>query len=321
MQIGRVKLANPVLAAPMAGVSDRAYRILAREFGCGLACTEMVSDQALLYGNPRTLIILDRTGEPGPLSVQIFGSNPDYMAEAAVIVESMGADIIDLNMGCPTPKIVNNGEGAALMKNPELAVRIVRAVTGRVKVPVTVKMRKGWDGNSVNAVALALLVEGAGAQAVTIHGRLRSQFYSGQADWDIIREVREAVKIPVIGNGDIGGPRDAERMLRQTGCAAVMIGRASMGNPWIFQQTVFYLATGESLEPPACREKIEVALRHLDLLQETKGERRAVLEMRKHAAWYIKGQQEAAKTREKIYRAESAREIKSILLAMISYCS
>lgn len=313
MQIGNVKLFNPVIAAPMAGVSDRAYRILAREFQCGLACTEMVSDQALLYGNPRTFTILDHTGEPGPWSVQIFGSNPENMARAAVIVESMGADIIDLNMGCPTPKIVRNGKGAALMKTPELAARIVREVVSRVRVPVTVKMRKGWDGNSVNAVELALLAEAAGASAVTVHGRLRSQFYGEQADWDIIRAVKTALKIPVIGNGDIRTPVDAKKVMEETACDAVMIGRAAMGNPWIFAQTVHYLATGELLPPPVLQERLSVTRRHLDLLVKTKGESLALLEMRKHAAWYVKGLPGAVRMRQKINRAATIKELRQML--------
>jgi len=313
MRIGNVKLFNPVIAAPMAGVSDRAYRILAREFQCGLACTEMVSDQALLYNNPRTFTILEHTGEPGPLCVQIFGSNPENMARAAVIVEKMGADIIDLNMGCPTPKIVRNGEGAALMKTPELAARIVREVVFRVRVPVTVKMRKGWDENSVNAVEVALLAEAAGAAAITIHGRLRSQFYGEQADWDIIGAVKTALKIPVIGNGDIRTPVDAKRMMEETACDAVMIGRAAMGNPWIFAQTVHYLAAGELLPPPALQEKLSVARRHLDLLVETKGESLALLEMRKHAAWYIKGLPGAARMRQKINQASTIKELHQML--------
>lgn len=297
----------------MAGITDKAYRILAKEAGCGLVCTEMVSDQALLYGNPKTCAMLNLAGESRPLSVQIFGSNPVYMAKAAVIAESRGADIIDLNMGCPTPKIVKNGEGAALMRKPELAAAIVRAVVNQVKVPVTVKMRKGWDEQSVNAVEMARLLAAAGAVALTVHGRTRAQFYAGKADWETIRAVKKAVCIPVIGNGDIRHPQDALAMMEQTGCDGVMIGRAALGNPWIFTRTVHFLETGKLLPEPAPDVRVNVALRHLQLLIENKGEKVAVREMRKHAAWYIKGLRGAAKMRDKINRAGSAEELQKIL--------
>jgi len=313
MRIGPVLLANPVISAPMAGITDKAYRILAREAGCGLVCTEMVSDQALLYGNPKTCSLLNITGETGPVSVQIFGSNPAYMAAAAEIVESRGADIIDINMGCPTPKIVKNGEGAALMRDPEKAAGIVRAVVERVKVPVTVKMRKGWDEESVNAVELARLVVDAGAAALTVHGRTRSQFYTGKADWGIIAAVKKAVNVPVIGNGDIWQPQDALSMMEQTGCDGVMIGRAALGNPWIFSRTVHFLKTGELLPGPTPEERIRMALRHLSLLVENKGEAVAVREMRKHAAWYTRGLRGAAKARERINKAVSIEELQKIL--------
>jgi len=315
MRIGPVLLDNPVMSAPMAGITDKAYRILAREAGCGLVCTEMVSDQALLYGNPKTCRLLDIAGETGPVSVQIFGSNPDYMAAAAEIAESRGADIIDINMGCPTPKIVKNGEGAALMRSPKKAAEIVRAVVERVKVPVTVKMRKGWDENSVNAVELAKLVTGAGAVALTVHGRTRSQFYTGKADWEIIAAVKRAVSVPVIGNGDIWQPGDALLMMEQTGCDGVMIGRAALGNPWIFSRTIHFLRTGELLPGPSPEERIGMVLRHLSLLVEIKGEAVAVREMRKHAAWYARGLRGAAKAREKINKAASVEELQKILTA------
>ena len=318
LQIGTVKIKNLVISAPMAGITDRAYRILAREAGCGLVCTEMISDQALLYGNPKTNILLDCTGESPPISMQIFGSNPEYMVRAAQITESRGASIIDINMGCPTPKIVKNGEGSALMKKPELAQQIISSVVQSVRVPVTVKMRKGWDESSPNAVEMALLAEKAGAAAVTVHGRTRSQFYSGKADWDIIKSVKQAVAIPVIGNGDIQGPSDAARMLDYTGCDAVMIGRASLGNPWIFSSTVHYLACGEELPAPTPRQKLSIALRHLELLVELKGEYIAIREMRKHAAWYTKGLREAARMREKINRTVTLAEIKTHLDYFIS---
>jgi len=298
--IGKVRLVNQVIAAPMAGISDRAYRILAKEAGCALVCTEMISDLALLYGNPRTLQLLDHTGEAGPLSVQIFGSSPDSMAKAAKFAENAGADLIDLNMGCPVPKVVRNGEGAALMRNPELAARIIREVVSAVNVPVTVKMRKGWDEGSVNAVEIALLAEDAGAAAVTVHGRLKSQYYAGHADWGIIKAVKEVLTIPVIGNGDIQTPADARQMLDETGCDAVMIGRAALGNPWIFSRTIHFLSSGESLPFPSIYEKLNTALRHLDLVSQGKGDKIALLEMRKHAAWYIRGLPGAALTRQKL---------------------
>jgi len=313
MRIGSVQLENRVISAPMAGITDRAYRILAKEAGCGLVCTEMVSDQALLYGNLKTCGLLDITGEAGPVSMQIFGSNIKYMAGAAEIVESRGAAIIDINMGCPTPKIVKNGEGAALMKEPAKAAAMVRAVVKRVKVPVTVKVRKGWDENSVNAVELARLVVDAGAAAVTVHGRTRSQFYTGRADRGIIAAVKRAVDVPVIGNGDIWTPEDALAMLEQTGCDGVMIGRASLGNPWIFSRTSHFLKTSELLPGPDPAEKVAMALRHLDLLVEIKGERVAVWEMRKHAAWYMKGLRGAARLRERVNTARTGNELRKII--------
>lgn len=313
MRIGAVFVENPVFAAPMAGVTDKAYRILAKEAGCGLVYTEMVSDQALLYGNPKTLHILDLTGEASPVAVQIFGSNPEYLADAAEIAESRGAGIIDINMGCPTPKIVKNGEGAALMRDTARAAMIVRAVAGRVKVPVTVKMRKGWDENSINAVELAQIVVDAGAAAVAVHGRTRSQFYLGRADWGIIGAVKEAVPVPVIGNGDIWHPEDAARLMAASGCDAVMIGRGALGNPWLFSRTLSRLETGELPPEPGCGVKMETALRHLELLIRFKGEAMAVREMRKHAAWYIRGLRGAARLRDQINRAASRLEMEEIL--------
>ncbi|MDD2443334.1 MAG: tRNA dihydrouridine synthase DusB [Desulfotomaculaceae bacterium] len=317
MKIGSVRLDNPVIAAPMAGVTDRAFRIIARETGCGLVCTEMVSDQALLYGNPKTCGLLDISGETGPISMQIFGSNAAYMAAAAAIVESRGAWLIDINMGCPTPKIVKNGEGSALMKEPDRAVEIVKAVVERVQAPVTVKMRKGWDESSVNAVELARLVVDAGAAAVTVHGRTRSQFYAGKADWEIIAAVKRAVDVPVIGNGDIRTPQDALSMMEQTGCDGVMIGRAALGNPWVLSQTVRYLETGELLPGPTIQERVKKALKHFELLIKIKGETVAVWEIRKHAAWYMKGLRGAARLREHVNKANSVEEIENILNGLL----
>ena len=314
MNIGGVRLANPVIAAPMAGVTDRAFRTLAREAGCGLVYTEMVSDQALIYGSQRTEAILNIEGEPGPLSVQIFGSSPAHMEKAAAITASRGPQLIDINMGCPTPKIVRNGEGAALMRNPGLAYDISRAVVAVAGgIPVTVKIRKGWDEDQVNAVELAVLMEKAGVSAVAVHGRTRSQFYSGLADWDIIRDVKRAVSIPVIGNGDVREPADARRMMDETGCDGVMVGRAAMGNPWIFTRIVHYLNTGEELTPPTTGQRIFTALRHLDLLIRHKGQYTGIREMRKHAAWYLKGMPGAARVRQELNLALSREEMQTVI--------
>lgn len=313
MRIGTVKLTNRVFAAPMAGVTDKAFRLLLRRMGCGLIITEMVSAKALQYSNKETFRILDLAGEEGPIAVQLFGSDPWVMAQGAQLAVEYGAAIVDINMGCPTPKIVKNGEGSALMQNIPLAARITGAVVKAVDVPVTVKMRKGWDEERVNAVELALAVEAAGAAAVAVHGRTRNQFYSGSADWDIIADVKQAVGIPVIGNGDIRSPEGAKAMLEETGCDGVMIGRASMGNPWIFSRTVAYLEEGRIVPEPDWQERMDTAIEHLGLVVGFKGERTGLMEMRKHLAWYTKGFRGAARIRDTINKTDNLKDLMVLL--------
>ncbi len=313
IRIGPLKLANPVISAPMSGVSDKAFRLLAEEAGCGLVCTEMISANALAYNNEKTRFMFDLTGEKGPTCVQIFGNDPIRMAAAAGLVKDAGAAVIDINMGCPAPKVVRNQEGCALMTDLPLARKIIEAVVGAVSIPVTVKMRKGWDEHSVNAVDLAKTAELCGAAAVTVHGRVRGQFYTGQADWDIIAGVKQAVTIPVIGNGDIREPADASAMIRQTGCDGVMIARGALGNPWLFSRTIYFLRTGQFLPSPDFRDKIRLAVRHLKMVSFLKGEPRAVIEMRKHLAWYLKGLRDSAGVRELINKTATVDELLQIL--------
>ena len=301
LKIGPVETKNNVVLAPMAGVCNPAFRLIAKEFGTGLVCAEMVSDKAILHGNERTRKMLYVDEREKPLSLQIFGGDKKSLVEAAKIVDRQtNADIIDINMGCPVPKVTKCDAGARWLLDPKKIEELVAAVVDAVEKPVTVKMRIGWDEENIYAVENALAVQRAGGKAVAVHGRTRKQMYTGKANWDIIRQVKEAVDIPVIGNGDVFTPEDAKRMLEQTGCDGVMIGRGALGNPWMLYRTVHYLETGELLPEPTPREKVEIALLHMDRLIALRGEEVAVREMRKHASWYLKGLRGAARVKERV---------------------
>jgi tRNA-dihydrouridine synthase B len=313
MKIGNVVLENNVFLAPMAGVTDMPFRILCKEQGCGLVYTEMVSSKGMHYNDTKSFKLTEIADCEMPAAVQIFGSDPNIMSEITKKMNESEASIIDINMGCPAPKITKNGEGSALMLKPLLIGQIIEAVVKASSKPVTVKIRKGWDDNNVNAVEIAKIAADSGVSAIGIHGRTRDQFYSGKADWDIIKSVKEAVSVPVIGNGDVVSPEAAKDLLAQTNCDAIMIGRGAQGNPWIFKQVLHYLKTGEIIPPPKPEEKISMIIRHLKMLVELKGEHIGVCEMRKNIAWYIKGMRNSAVIKEKVFRLSRIEEILELL--------
>lgn len=313
LQIGNVKLENDLILGPMAGVTDLPFRLLCKEQGAGLLCMEMVSAKGIMYNNKNTKFLLTIDERERPVSLQLFGSDPDIISEQAKRIEELPFDILDINMGCPVPKIVNNGDGSALMKNPLLAGEIIEKTARAIQKPVTVKIRKGFDEEHINAVEMAHIAQESGAVAIAVHGRTREQYYSGKADWEIIRKVKEAVKIPVIGNGDVWTPQDAIDMRKQTGCDGVMIGRGAQGNPWIFKQILHYEQTGELLEKPSPQEVTEMILRHAKMQMEFKGEYIGMREIRKHAAWYTAGYKNSAKLRGKINETETYEELKELL--------
>lgn len=317
LKIGNVTLENNIILAPMAGVCDLPFRVLCKEQGAGLLCMEMVSAKGIYYRNRNTEILLATVPEERPVSLQLFGADADIMSEMAKRIEERPFDILDINMGCPVPKVVNNGEGSALMKQPKLAYEIISKMVKAIEKPVTVKIRKGFDDAHVNAVEIAKIAEEAGAAAIAVHGRTREQYYSGKADWDIIRQVKEAVSIPVIGNGDILTAQDVYEMRRQTGCDGFMIGRGAQGNPWIFRQILHYMETGNELPKPGIREVADMVLRHARAQIAFKGELMGMREMRKHAAWYTSGYKNSAKLRGKINEVETYGQLESLFESVV----
>ena len=313
LKIGNVTLSNPYILAPMAGVTDLPFRLLCKEQGAGLLCMEMVSAKAIQYNNKNTKALLEIHPEEEPVSLQLFGSDPEVISEVAKRIEELPFAILDINMGCPVPKIVRNGEGSALMNQPKLVHEIVSKTVKAIQKPVTVKIRKGFNDESINAVEIAKIIEDAGGAAVAVHGRTREQYYSGKADWDIIRQVKEAVSIPVIGNGDVVSGESALAMMRETGCDGVMIGRGAQGNPWIFSELVEYEKTGVMPERPSNEELKDMMLRHARLQIQYKGEYLGIREMRKHVSWYTTGLKNSAKLRGEINAVESYVELEELL--------
>ena len=316
LKIGNVSIDNNLILAPMAGVTDLPFRLLCKEQGAGLLCMEMISAKAIYYNNKNTIELMEIHEEELPVSLQLFGSDPVIISEMAKRIEERPFSILDINMGCPVPKVVNNGEGSALMKNPRLIGEIVEKTVKAIKKPVTIKIRKGFDEGHVNAVEIARIAEASGAAAIAVHGRTREQYYTGKADWDIIRQVKEAVKIPVSGNGDVVSAETAQKLVEETGCDGIMIGRAAQGNPWIFQQIKVYQDDAMIIDKPTVNEISEMVMRHARLLVKYKGEYTGMREMRKHAAWYTAGLPGSSKLRQKLNDIETIEELGEIFAHM-----